>query len=473
MSLRRLAFSTTLLLVAPACVGAAASEGEGGEGSVSQVSAALTAVPAGVQCLQITVGSATITRSAPFPNPTKFDMGVPMSGWVGASAQAWNVACSSSMPAPTWLAETQWVVLQPGVPTSITIRMYPNVTPSATVDFVSAPIAIAAGDSGSYALMPDGTIKVWGQVPWLGSVYTPTTAGTIAGATDIAGGASHVCAIVGNGVKCVGDNTYGQLGNGTNTYAFWSAPATASLPGGLPYTSLHVGSAFTCAARNGNTGYCWGRNDSGQLGDGSTTHKNYPVSWSGYVTDFIAGKQVSCGTITDGRYYCRGWLNGVTSGAFTPFNGSSMVMTRSAVSSGTICGIAVDGSTWCYGQNNYGELANGTIGSGVALANVESLRNLKAIAGAYSAFCAIREDDTVACWGRNDRGQLGIGTMDQWRPSPAPVLGLNGVTRLVAGYAHFCALKNDGTVWCWGDNNNGQIGDGTIMTKYVPTRVNI
>ncbi|MBI2392360.1 MAG: hypothetical protein HYV09_22425 [Deltaproteobacteria bacterium] len=472
MSVRRLAFSTALLLVAPACVGNADSS-QDDEENVSRVSATLTTVPAGVQCLQITVGSATITRSYPFPNPTKFDMGVPMTGWVGASAQAWNVACSSSMPTPTWIAETQWVVLQPGVPTSINIRMYANVSPSATVDFVSAPIAIAAGDAGSYALMADGSIKVWGQVPWMGNVWSPTTAGTIAGATDIAGGASHVCAIVGNTVKCVGDNSFGQLGNGTNTSAYWYAPATASLPAGLPYTSVHVGSASTCAVRNGNTAYCWGRNDSGQLGDGTTTHRSSPVSWGSYATDFVAAKQVTCGTVADGRYYCRGYLNGSAYGAFTPFNGSYMIMSKTAVSGGTICGIAVDGSTWCYGENRYGELANGTITTGVALGKIESLTKLKAIAGAYSTFCAIREDDTVVCWGRNDKGQLGIGNTDQWRVSPVPVLGLNGVTRLVAGYAHFCALKNDGTVWCWGDNNNGQIGDGTFMTKFAPTRVNL
>lgn len=141
-----------------------------------------------------------------------------------------------------------------------------------------------------------------------------------------------------------------------------------------------------------------------------------------------------------------------------------------------------DGTVWAWGNNSHGQLGDGTtinksipvqvLGSG----GVGYLTGVTAIAAGYTHTVALKADGTVWAWGYNSVGELGDGTTTN-RSTPVQVLGhggvgyLTGVTAIAAGYDHTLALKSDGTLWAWGNNSNGQLGDGTTTNRFTPVQV--
>lgn len=125
-----------------------------------------------------------------------------------------------------------------------------------------------------------------------------------------------------------------------------------------------------------------------------------------------------------------------------------------------------DGTVWSWGQESHGQLGNGTTKHNLLPTKVKGLENVTVIAAGFSLHnLAVKKDGTVWAWGRNTQGRLGLGTNTMENMVPAKVVGLTDVIAISSGYHHVLALKKDGTVWSWGLNESGQIGDGT-QTRY-------
>ncbi|RYZ44304.1 MAG: RCC1 repeat-containing protein, partial [Myxococcaceae bacterium] len=134
-------------------------------------------------------------------------------------------------------------------------------------------------------------------------------------------------------------------------------------------------------------------------------------------------------------------------------------------------GLQADGTVWAWGYNRYGQLGNNTTTDRLAPVKVTGLTGVVVdIAAGNEHSVAVKADGTVWAWGRNDLGQLGDNTTTQ-RLKPVKVSGLTGVMAVAAGYRYSLALKTDGTVWAWGDNASGKLGDGTRVRKLIPVQV--
>lgn len=248
----------------------------------------------------------------------------------------------------------------------------------------------------------------------------------------IAAGAGHTCALTkAGGVKCWGFNESGQLGDGTTTDQH-TPVAVSDLAGGV--IALGAGSDHSCALRSSGGVTCWGWNELGQLGDGTKTDRHRPVEVSGLAGGVIA----------------------IAAGG-----------THS-------CALTAARTVKCWGGNDSGQLGDGRACGTVCLTpvSVSGLeRGVGAIAAGGRHTCALTRTGGVMCWGSNCCAQRGDGTRTR-RNTPVPVSGLaRGVTAITAGENHTCALTSAGEVKCWGWNKFGQLGDGTRVTRDRPVTV--
>ncbi|MFH1980584.1 MAG: CARDB domain-containing protein, partial [Pseudomonadota bacterium] len=202
---------------------------------------------------------------------------------------------------------------------------------------------------------------------------------------------------------------------------------------GLPATSeppaIAAGAYHSIGLNSDGTVWSWGRNEAGQLGDGTTTPRTSPVQASN-LSDVIA--------IAGGYAH-------------------------------TIA-LKSDGTAWSWGYNEYGQLGDGTTEYRTTPGPVSDLTDAIAIAGGYAHSLALKSDGTVWSWGYNDEGQLGDGTTE-YRTTPVQVSALTDVIAIAGGYSHSLALKSDGTIWSWGYNYDGRLGDGTTTTRTTPVQV--
>ena len=258
---------------------------------------------------------------------------------------------------------------------------------------------------------------------------------------DITAGTQHTCAILDNGsVSCWGAGNFGQLGGGTDTpdLVRRTPTQTSSLGTDRTAVAISAGRYHTCALLDDGSVSCWGRNFFGQLGDGTTTDRNTPTQISSLGTD----------------------------------------RTAVAISAGErhTCAILDDGSVSCWGSNNGGRLGDGTTTDHSTPTQTSTLgtdRTAIAIAAGGDHTCAILDDGSVSCWGNNSQGRLGDGTTtDRLTPTQTSSLG-EGRTAvaITAGYGYTCAILDDGSVSCWGWNIFGQLGDGTTNDRFTPTAI--
>jgi hypothetical protein len=250
--------------------------------------------------------------------------------------------------------------------------------------------------------------------------------------------------------------------------------------------SVSAGGLHTCAVKTDHTLWCWGSNFYGQLGDGSTTNRTAPVQVSGHATDWAAvaaGASHTCAVRTDHTLWCWGlngngeFGNGTTTDSPVPVQVGGHTADWAAVAAGTgnTCAVKTDHTLWCWGSDFYGQLGDGSTTNRTAPVQVSGHATdwaaVAAGAAGASHICAVRANGTLWCWGDNTYDQLGDGTTTG---SPVPVQVSGHATdwaAVTAGGIHTCAVKTDHTLWCWGDNTYGQVGDGSTTTRTVPVQV--
>jgi alpha-tubulin suppressor-like RCC1 family protein len=311
--------------------------------------------------------------------------------------------------------------------------------------------AWAQGDAGAdhtCLLNFGGGRKCWG---WrgsgalgIGSTEDGVEESPVEGPSDdpswsrLTAGRRHTCGVTeDNRIYCWGLNGRGQAGVDPEQEGTVGSPAP--LDERTDWASVSGGGFHTCARRQDGTIWCWGLNDSGELGVGDTVARHTPV-------------QTGC---PDGECI-DDWVS-ITSGAFHS------------------CAIREGGELWCWGGN-----LNGQLGVGPTM-DTDSTRPLqvesgtwRAVQGGTSHTCGIRQDGTLWCWGENDDGQLGVGnTNRRAQPTAVEVRTPNDWFAVRPGGAHTCAIRSDGSLWCWGSNDQGQLGHGADAParETVPQRV--
>ncbi|MBN9366115.1 MAG: IPTL-CTERM sorting domain-containing protein [Comamonadaceae bacterium] len=349
---------------------------------------------------------------------------------------------------------------------------------------------VAAGGNHSCALTTAGAVHCWGDngIGQLGDGTTTqrttpvAVTGLGAGVAAIAAGSYHSCALTTAGaVHCWGSNGNGQLGDGSTTSQ--STPvAVSGLDSGV--AAIAAGNSHTCALTTAGAVLCWGFNGSGQLGDGSTTQRTTPVAVSGLgsgVAAIAAGRHHSCALTTAGAVQCWGNNNsgqlgdGSTMGRSTPVAVSGLDSGVAAITAGSqhSCARTTAGAVRCWGSNFNGQLGNGTTTDSTTPVAVSGLDSgVAAIAAGHNVHtCALTTAGAVRCWGWNVYGQLGDGsTMGRSTPVAVSSLG-SGVATIVAGTSHSCARTTAGAAHCWGDNFFGQLGDGSTTNRFTPVAV--
>lgn len=318
----------------------------------------------------------------------------------------------------------------------------------------------------------------------------------------ITAGEAHTCAIKepGGMLYCWGKNDAGQLGDSTTKNRL--SPVKI---GSEAWIDVAAGQKFTCGIKSADSKlYCWGDNRYGQLGNGAGgagNYKNTPTKTGDDAwTAITAGGNHACGTIANAGLYCWGYnYNGQIgdSTAGTGYDKSVPVKISDAAWSliagggSHTCAIKTDSRLYCWGYNFYGELGLGTDGASCSSPYTCADKNIPVKAGddawlkisAGDNFtCGIKSDNRLFCWGNNQYGQLGIGTAGIECPdysfncadknTPAKI-GADSWIKISAAVSHTCAVKTDGKLFCWGFNYNGQLGDGTTGAgtyKTIPAK---
>lgn len=303
------------------------------------------------------------------------------------------------------------------------------------------------------------------------------------GSDRIAASTAHTCAIVYGGlVKCWGRNTLGQLGDGTTT----SRTAPVTVAGIRGAVALAAGGFHTCAIVAGGQVKCWGFNGSGQLGDGSVTVRTAPVTVSGLsgVTSLAAGANHTCAVVAGGQVKCWGFngLGQIGDGTYgtsrtTPVNVTGLGGATTVTAGGDHSCAVVGGQAYCWGDNNHGQLGDGSTWGRSTPAVVPGLTGVAALAAGGFHTCAIVRNlasSSTRCWGNNDYGQLGDGTTTG-RLTPVTAIDVSGAALLDAGLGHTCAVRRGFVIGdhlkCWGSGYYGQLGNGSRIDRAVPQMV--
>lgn len=345
---------------------------------------------------------------------------------------------------------------------------------------------------------------------------------------QVSTGWRHACVVRSSGAECWGYNNVGQLGDGTTVDRLDPTPVVGLQSG---VVEISAGGSHTCAVTGGGQAWCFGRNEHGQLGDGSTTNRSIASSVTGIpepVVSIAAGALHNCALTDRGSVWCWGGNefgqigDGSNTDRATPVQVSGLEADIVQISAGYAhsCALTTGGAVWCWGENTYGQLGDGTKQHRLLPTAIVQLRSgVSAIAAGFGHTCGISSDGAM-CWGRNGVGQVGSVTDLAYTTSPERVVGLSrDVARLAAGGNSTCAVDKgallcwggsipsqsdngfysasqptlvpelsgglesiatsgdfgcaakDDAVFCWGDNSYGQVGNGTTETDFTPVRI--
>jgi alpha-tubulin suppressor-like RCC1 family protein len=279
---------------------------------------------------------------------------------------------------------------------------------------------------------------------------------------------NHACAVLDGGtVECWGLNSSGQLANGNEI----PSNVPVAIPGVTGAVAVAVGGDHTCALIDGGTAECWGFGADGQLGNGANTGvvpTPAPVMGLTGVVAIGAGQNYTCALLSNGTVECWG-LNAqgeMGNGTLTNTNTPGVVVgltgaTAIATGSFHVCAVIGDGGVDCWGENNNDQLGSVLDGGVVNEPNVVAVPGLSGVVGVTAGSdhtCALIADGGVDCWGDNDVGQVGNGTTTNNVSAPTPVVGLTGAAiQVAAGASGTCALMASGGIECWGSNQYGAL----------------
>ena len=342
--------------------------------------------------------------------------------------------------------------------------------------------------------------------------------GTLTGVTSLTsdGYGYDFCAVLASGgVDCWGNNEYGQLGNGTVSNSATPVPVegvggAGTLTGVASLTSDTIGTY--CALLTSGAVDCWGWGEDGELGNGTfDTTSPYgtatPVQVEGVGGGTLTGVEALanddigfCALLTTGEVNCWG-INGygaLGNGTFSnsatpvPVEGVAGTGTLTGVESliggwNTYCAIFASGGVDCWGFGGEGGLGNGTVSNSATPVPVEGVGGAGTLTGVASltsdtigTYCALLTSGAVDCWGWGEDGELGNGTFDTTSPygtaTPVQVEGvgggtLTGVTSVVGEVETYCATLASGGVDCWGYDDDGELGNGTVSDSATPVPV--
>ena len=361
---------------------------------------------------------------------------------------------------------------------------------------VESPIDAAWGytcalEAGGAALCwgSNGAGQLGADAPWVG-IPTPTAVPTALTFRGISTSEGFVCAVATtSGVYCWGKNDIGQLGTGVVTPGF---------PGGLATPTLVTGSEglvrvtaggrywsdsqFACGLDASGAAFCWGGNQLGTLGNGTTTFSASPVAVSQPVPfrDIEAGTSSVCAIGVDARVYCWGAndLGQLGDGTETMRAVPTPVAVSTRFMNVTVggehaCAIAEPGGqAYCWGQNNDGgPLGNGSSVNSSTPTPVSSTEPFRFISASWASTCAVSRSADLYCWGANYEGGAGIGSFTGNVPTPQLVSSLPNVNYSTGGGQHSCAVTADGQAHCWGDEGWGMLGNGSFGFRSAPVAV--
>lgn len=251
--------------------------------------------------------------------------------------------------------------------------------------------------------------------------------------------------------------------------------------GALQFASVTAGYFHSCGLTQAGQAYCWGGNTWGTLGDGSRIASNRPVAVAGGLrfTAIESGAGHTCGVTESGKVYCWGlndeghvgadWVDrGIEEPHLLPGN---QFWVEASAGHDHSCALTHEGVAWCWGDNITGQLGSGdSFDRSFDPVQVASSERFTTVVAGYYQSCALTESGRIYCWGRNDQGQLGDGTT-QNRFTPVPVAGGLRFRALGGGDAFMCGITTGGATWCWGSNRNGEIGDPSLPNQVAPVEV--
>ena len=363
---------------------------------------------------------------------------------------------------------------------------------SSAVTTPLGPISVDAGNRHSLALKSDGTVWAWGSnsVGQLGvgasidNSPTPIQITSLTGVSAISAGDSHSLALMNTGtIMGWGQNALGEVGNGDNVIHY-TPVSVANLTN---MTAISAGGFYSVALKNNGTVFAWGSGLFGQIGDGTLNDRLIPVqvlqspggaNFLTNVTAIFASQDHTLALKSNGTVWAWGRNtvgeigNGTTNDALV----ADQVVGISgavAIAAGETHSLALlnDNTVWAWGGNSFGELGNGTTNNSTTPVKVTGLTNVKAISAGGHFSVALKNDGTVWAWGSGVDGQIGNGSLND-QLIPVQVSVLTNVQAISAGQDHTLSLRGDvRTIWAWGNNAFGQIGDGTTINRLVPVPV--
>ena len=323
---------------------------------------------------------------------------------------------------------------------------------------------------------------------------------------QIATGFEHSCALTAEGeVWCWGGNAFGQLGDGSTQASAVPVRVSTATPGfdGDNVVAIDVRGAHSCALTEAAEAFCWGWNESGQLGTGDMAPRTVPTpvgtGVAGFdgvgVAEIVAGTYHTCAVTAAGRAFCWGsnFFGQLGDGSRmnrllptpvsieTPGFGVRNIATINAGVDHS-CAVTTRGRAFCWGNNENGGIGDGTRETRTVPTPVSTdprgftIRNIAAIDGGNKFSCALTDVGRAFCWGWNFRGGIGDGTLDD-RLIPTGVdrstrgFRLRNIAAISTGDIHACALNTLGRAYCWGENRDGRLGDATTTVRTVPVAV--
>jgi alpha-tubulin suppressor-like RCC1 family protein len=351
-------------------------------------------------------------------------------------------------------------------------------------------IRMAAGSYHTCALTETGRVKCWGdntrgqlgdgtQMDRLTAVPVLSLAG---GLKSVTAGATHTCVLTSSGgIKCWGRGITGALGDGVGLDRYTPAFVSGLSSGAI---AVSAGGDHTCAITKPGGVKCWGWNASGQLGDGTKTLRLAPVSvkgFSGKVIALSAGLNYTCAVEDTGRVRCWGGNinrqlgDGTTEERLIPVAVAGLrgvaAVSASMIATHT-CALTTGGAAFCWGSNRAGQLGDGTEEERTEPVPVVGLAgSVRAIATGNEFTCALLSSGKAQCWGANlGAATLGNDGLQENYLTPVFVKYLDG-TSIASGVSHSCAHRKSGGAACWGLNLDGQLGNGDTSLRKVPVRV--